>query len=182
MIVDPSEAAQDLQVAVDHEDVFIRMRGRASFIISPALKQFGNLSIDRGRRRFVLDLRECTNMDSTFMGVLAGLALRLKALESGALIMMNIPPNLCEAVFSLGLDQLIACYRRDEVPAALQELAARLDTLTRLDTAPANPRATAETMLEAHTNLIKLSVDNLPRFKDVLTCLKDELKDLSKLV
>ena len=37
-------------------------------------------------------------------------------------------------------------------------------------------RVTAETMLEAHENLVKLSPENLPKFKDVLTFLREDLK------
>ena len=34
-------------------------------------------------------------------------------------------------------------------------------------------------MLEAHENLVALSPENLPKFKDVLTFLREDLKNLN---
>ena len=41
--------------------------------------------VDRGYREFVIDLENCAMMDSTFMGTMAGVALRLKELGQGHL-------------------------------------------------------------------------------------------------
>ena len=41
--------------------------------------------MNRGYREFIIDLRNCVMMDSTFMGTLAGVALRLKELGHGHL-------------------------------------------------------------------------------------------------
>src|SRR5450631_2319235 len=63
-------------------EVWIRVEGRGSFQNSPALKEFSRKLIDEGRRKFVVDLKSCLAMDSTFMGTLAGLAIRLR--DTGA--------------------------------------------------------------------------------------------------
>jgi anti-anti-sigma regulatory factor len=41
--------------------------------------------IRRGHREFVVDLGDCELMDSTFMGTLAGVALRLREIGQGEL-------------------------------------------------------------------------------------------------
>ena len=65
--------------------VWVRVEGKGSFLNSGNLKQFAREVVDRGYREFVIDLHDCAMMDSTFMGTMAGLALRLKELGPGAL-------------------------------------------------------------------------------------------------
>jgi hypothetical protein len=50
--------------------------------------------------------------------------------------------------------------------------------LASLDTREETGLATTGTMLEAHENLVRLSPGNLPKFKDVLAFLREDLKRL----
>ena len=59
------------------------MAGRGSFLNSGSLKEFAREMVNRGYRDFVFDLQDCVMMDSTFMGTMAGMALRLKELGQG---------------------------------------------------------------------------------------------------
>src|SRR3954471_8796881 len=60
------------------DPVVIRIDGRASFQNSGCLRDFVTEMLHRGRTRVVLDFQNCTSMDSTFLGVLAGAAIELK--------------------------------------------------------------------------------------------------------
>ena len=60
------------------DPVLIRVLGRASFVNSSSLREFTGEMMRQGKRRFVIDFSACTGMDSTFLGVLAGLALDLR--------------------------------------------------------------------------------------------------------
>jgi hypothetical protein len=62
--------------ATDHAAI-IRISGRANFSSSVHFKTVVNELYNRGAERFILDLGECATMDSTFLGVLAGIALKL---------------------------------------------------------------------------------------------------------
>src|SRR5438067_12320342 len=62
--------------------------------------------VDRGYREFVVDLLDCTMMDSTFMGTMAGLALRLKELGQGHLRVVHCGERSRQLLSGLGLDQL----------------------------------------------------------------------------
>src|SRR5213596_3152934 len=61
--------------------------------------------LDRGYREFVVDLADCVMMDSTFMGTMASVALRLKELGRGHLHVVHCADRSRELLFGLGLDQ-----------------------------------------------------------------------------
>ena len=163
------EASDDrLEVATRGEDAFVRVVGRGSFKAGPALKKFGVLAVDGGCRRVILDMQSCVGMDSTFMGVLAGLVMLLKK-QSGEMVMTNLSKKNRFLLETLGLGGLIRME-----PAEGDEEKSKTD-LTPLDTAVAW-RETAEVMVAAHETLVTISPDNLSKFKDVLACLKEGLK------
>src|SRR5438477_5086070 len=62
--------------------------------------------VDRGYREFVVDLLDCVMMDSTFMGTMAGLALRLRELGEGHLRVVHCRARSRQVLSGLGLDQL----------------------------------------------------------------------------
>ena len=150
-------------------DAWVRVFGRGSFQVSPALKKFAVGAIERRCRRVILDMRECLGMDSTFLGVLAGLALQLRKRE-GELVLVNADSKNCALVETLGLSRLI----RQVSDSALVGPAAPRD-LTALDTA-ADKRTTAETMLAAHETIVAEAPQNALQFKDVLMYLQEEVK------
>ncbi len=167
-----------LLVAIHKQCAMVRVRGRGSFKNAPTLKRFGVSAIEKGCAQIVLDMDECHSMDSTFMGVLAGLALRLHRESAGQLVAINLTPKTLSLLDTLGLTRLIEAH---EVGAAAVALAASLgdifDVAGLVEDAP-DRRVTLETMIEAHQNLVDATPDNLTRFKDVLTYLTQDLKQI----
>jgi hypothetical protein len=127
--------------------------------------------INRGHREFVVDLRNCPVMDSTFMGTLAGVALRLRELGQGQLHVINLNERNHDLLSNLGLDQLFAI---DMCPVKPSE-EAPAEKLDDVPAAAADRTAQAETMLEAHEALVAADPENLTKFKDVLEYLKQDL-------
>jgi len=127
--------------------------------------------INRGHREFVVDLRECPVMDSTFMGTLAGIALRLREIGQGTLHVTNLNERNGELLSNLGLDQLFVV---DMCGVPLPDGA---DSASKSIASPggADREAQAQTMLEAHEALVEASPENLTKFKDVLEYLKQDL-------
>ena len=170
----PEQSADKLLVAVRGDLALVRVVGRGSFKISPALKDFCHGVMEKGCRRMAVDMADCVGMDSTFMGVLAGLAARLRQKGGGKIVMANLSLRTRGLLATLGLDEVIEPHMAGAIPAWLQPLlAAPADAL---DIRPPTPLETAETMLEAHQDLVKLSPENLPKFKDVLRFLSEDLK------
>jgi anti-sigma B factor antagonist len=172
----PEQPADRLLVAVLKDSAFIAVQGRGSFKISAAMKEFAAAAVAQGCRRLVLDMADCVGMDSTFMGVLAGLAARLKNPPGGRIVMVNLSLRTRGLLTTLGLDQVIEPHMAGATPADLQPYVAHRGDLATLDTRDQGARATAETMLDAHEALVELSPENLPKFKDVLTFLREDLK------
>ena len=166
-------AAESLLVTVHEHTALVRVIGRGSFKISPALKKFGTAVTDRGCTRVIIDMDGCLGMDSTFMGVIGGMALRLKKQTSGRVIMTNLSPKNLSLLQTLGLDRLLDMHTAEPADAAAG-LAG--EEMARLDTSYAGRKVTAETMLSAHEDLLKVTPENLPKFRDVLAYLKEELK------
>src|SRR5688500_9318749 len=76
--------SNNLGVWVGDKLVCVKVAGRANFSGSVDLKTLVNSMWAKGYHHFVLDLSECLLMDSTFLGVLAGLGLKLNGTNGQA--------------------------------------------------------------------------------------------------
>jgi anti-sigma B factor antagonist len=160
-----------------HEDMaFVRVQGRASFKVSTALKRFGSVAVDARCKAMLFDMSQCVGLDSTFMGVLAGIATRLNEENGGRMILVNMSPRTRGLVATLGLDHVVSAYETGATPEQYAGALAQSQRMSVLEVGSESMRATAETMLMAHEELTHLSPDNLPRFKDVLAFLREDLK------
>ena len=163
-----------IQVGVNGPSVWVRVAGRGSFLNSGSLKEFAREMVNRGFREFVFDLQDCVMMDSTFMGTMAGMALRLKELGPGRLRVIHCGERSRELLSGLGLDQILDIQSNGATAPECEEL-------TKANGAPAVGSADAKreqagTMLEAHEALCQAVPENLTRFKDVLEYLKHDLQ------
>jgi anti-sigma B factor antagonist len=156
-------------VGVTGKAVCVKVRGKGSFQNSPALKEFAREMFERGHRAFVIDLSDCPVMDSTFMGTLAGLALRLRESGNGSLLVCNVNERNADLLRNLGLNNLFTVESKADVADQTgTESSLSNDNLSRLDHAAC--------MIEAHEALVDADPENLARFKDVLEYLKQDLR------
>jgi anti-anti-sigma factor len=154
--------------------VWVRVEGKGNFRNSPELKEFALHMLDSGRSEFVIDLEGCPMMDSTFMGTLTGIALRLKASLSGHLEIINANPRNQQLLQSLGLDQIFTVDIEGTSWKKERDLVK--DNLQQPGTAPTlDQRDQAEFVLEAHEALCKANEENVRRFKDVIEFLKHDV-------
>ena len=174
-MADSNKTEDQLFVAVHRDTAFIRVRERGSFKVSKPLKNFGAAAIDQGVRRIVVDLAECIGMDSTFMGVLAGIAFRLRAMKNGELYIVNLSARTRGLLATLGLDQVAKPCMSGSTPEEFKPILEAANRMTAMEAGEETRKDTAEMMLEAHENLVELSPDNRPRFKDVLTFLRQDV-------
>lgn len=164
-------------VALQPPCAFVRITGRASFKVGTALKQFGQSALDAGAQTMAFDMADCVGMDSTFMGVLAGMALRLRK-AGGVMVLYDLSARTRGLVATLGLDQIVEAYEVGQLPDSIRELAERSLKLKALTAGAESKQSTARTMLEAHETLVQVDAANQPRFKDVLAFLREDLKHL----
>jgi anti-sigma B factor antagonist len=151
-------------VSYSGRQVWVRVEGNGSSANSTALRKFAKEMIHRGAREFVVDLAYCQGMDSTFMGTLAGISFWIRELGEGSLSAVNLNERNAESLSNLGLDNLfnvrVSSTGKDEqvLPIPSDE----------------NRATRAQTML--HEALVKSAPENIPKFKDVIQFLEEELR------
>jgi anti-sigma B factor antagonist len=153
-------------VGCNNKVVWIRVEGKGSFLNSGSVKEFANEMLNRGHREFMVDLAGCPVMDSTFMGTLTGVALRLRELGQGQIHVIHLNERNRDLLCNLGLNQLFTI----DGTAAGGDVPVRESLHNETDRTEQ-----ARTMLEAHEALVEADSGNLTKFKDVLEYLKQDL-------
>jgi anti-anti-sigma factor len=152
------------------DPVVVRIEGRASFLNSASLKDFLSGMIRQGKRRFVVDFRQCASMDSTFLGVLAGAAIELRRQNPpGRLTLVRVGERNLELIRNLGLHRLATVDPGSQSADPMGHGQA-LNEQARTEV------ESARLMLEAHENLVATDPANAAKFQDVLTFLKARLE------
>jgi len=64
------------QVCATNEEVFVRIKEKASYLNCAPLRSFLYEMVKEGNKFFVIDFENCSSMDSTFLGILVGLSLK----------------------------------------------------------------------------------------------------------
>jgi len=162
-------------------EVHIRIVGRGTFQNGQPLRRYAMEMLGRGCDQFFVDLNQCQGMDSTFLGVLAGIGLRLsQSGRAGKVHVLNVSTRNVELLQTLGLDRLfdVNLVGRDHTHHVFPEEAGfqMLPDSDLVETAKSlNKRDTANFMLESHNNLIKADPRNAPKFQDLTKFLRDKI-------
>ena len=156
-------------VDTSSDPVAIRIEGRASFQNSACLQEFFTALLTQGRRRFVMDFVNCTSMDSTFLGVLAGVALQLrKQTPPGSLVLCRLGARNLELIRNLGLHRLLT--------VDTEAVDVNLNSPSALACVPDKGELeSARLVLAAHENLVAADEANRAKFQDVLAFLKNRV-------
>lgn len=149
--------------------VWIRVEGKGNFQNSTSLKEFAKGMLARGHTRFVFDLLGCPTMDSTFMGTLAGIALKLQGAQGAEVCVVNLNERTRSLLSNLGLDQLLSLQAEGDGSLPCQEVTDALEADSQ------DKRIQAQTMLEAHQAVVDANPMNEAKFKDVLEYLQQDL-------
>ncbi len=172
-----NEPFKGISVGCAGNRVYVRVIGRGTFQNSQPLRLFALQKIDQGQREFVMDLGQCQGMDSTFLGVLAGIGLRLR--QNGKLAtvhIVNISTRNLELLQTLGLDRLFAMNSSTPPPLAEADYRQLPDTdLTQL-THPLGKDETTDLMIEAHDNLVRADKHNAPKFRELTRFLRESIE------
>jgi len=173
----PGNVGTVLRVAVEQHCAMVHVVGRGTFKDGPPLRKFLHAVVDQGCTQVLVDLDDCSGMDSTFMGVLAGLALRMKREECGHMTAVNLSAKLADLLDTLGLDRVIQCFAPGEESPELRQCLTGLG-FSEIGDGQDGKKVTLETMLEAHEDLVAATPDNRVKFEDVITYLRQDLEQL----
>jgi anti-anti-sigma regulatory factor len=155
----------------------IKIVGRANFTSSIDFKLLVTELGEKGFTCYLLDLSECVLMDSTFLGVLAGLALKMQETRTGnghdqAIELLNPTPRNLESLENVGVLHLFRVLTgADRLPAELALHA------TAPGATPSREEVTRN-CLEAHKTLMEICPANIPKFKEVTQFLAEDLKKM----
>ena len=167
--------AGSLTVCVTETVVVVKVSERGSFTISADFKQLILGLIQSGFRRFLIDLSECLILDSTFLGVLAGIGQKLAGKPDPALTgtIELFKPNarVVDLLDNLGVASLFTFITETE---SLPPLAGSAQPVA----IQASREETSRTCLEAHLTLMNINPANVPRFKDVTKFIAEDLKKI----
>ena len=176
--MDSGNNNDNLTAACSDRTAVIRVEGRGSFKISPPMKQFIHQVINTGSAdRILIEMSNCSGMDSTFMGVVAGIACYIKSKPEVAFKLINLSEKNEKLLVTLGVDRVL-----DYDLSATEKEQALLKRLSGTPQALESDRPSkleaAQTTLEAHETLVDINPDNLSKFKSVLEYLQDDIRNL----
>lgn len=160
-----------LYVSTVGQTACIKIVGRANLASSVDFKSLIHELRERKFNGFLIDLGQCATMDSTFLGVLAGFALKFTGAAGDGprrLSLLNPNQRIVELLENLGVSQLFEVHHQPSPEPESPEVAVQ-------DTAPSREQL-SRVCLEAHQTLMAVNPDNIPKFKDVAQFLAEDLK------
>jgi anti-sigma B factor antagonist len=155
----------------------VKIVGRANFTTSIDFKMLINELDRQGYKCYVLDLSECMLMDSTFLGVMAGMALKFGGGQTcngreHVIELLNANERNIESLETLGVLHLFKVVKgSDRLPTELTDRGAAPITLHSREEVTQN-------CLEAHKLLMDICPANISKFKEVTQFLAENLKKL----
>lgn len=145
--------------------LYVRVVGLATMYNVGAARELIARETCQGRKRVIFDLVECEGMDSTFLGVIAGVALD----EAGHTVdIINVSDENRRLLEGLGLTELVNVVSAQVPPpeGKLTPIYDRTEETGRL-----------ELVLSAHNELVKLSEENEAVFGDLIREIEKEAKE-----
>jgi anti-anti-sigma regulatory factor len=170
-----SPPAAKIFVSVGEKFACVKIVGRANFTSSIDFKTLMDELLQTGYAWFVLDLTECALMDSTFLGVLAGLGLKINGPQADGsertLEFFNPNARIVELLENLGVLHLFKITKGEiKYPEKTEP--------RELTPATASREEVKLTCLEAHKTLMEINPQNVSRFRELTQFLAEDLKKL----
>lgn len=170
----PMESEILCAVTPDTAIAVVRVRGKGSMQNAPALKQFADrLQGDGSSHRFIIDLQFCDALDSTFLGVLAAIALAQRKAGNGATTVINANDYCRRILNTMGLVHILEL--RDGPAKEQATVDAAASELVRAVATPTGRVDQICLLLQAHRDLSELGEDNKVQFQSVIECLEKSL-------
>ena len=157
------------KVCATNDEVYVQIKNKASYLNCAPLRSFLNEMVDEGNKVFVIDFQNCSSMDSTFLGILVGLALQLrKSSGGGGLTLLNLVGRNRETVENLGIHK---------IAIVSSEFVSNSSELEVLKMKNSSDKACPELIYKAHKTLLDLNEKNSKIFKDVVNFLEQKVED-----
>lgn len=155
--------------------VILRIIGRGDMNTAPDLKRLHTQLTQQAETspRYVIDLAECTGLDSTFMGTLASMSLHQNKVHGQPLILTNANATTSRQMETLGLGYMMDIRtggedmpRHEDGEAAFKEA----------DTTEVSEVDRIVHMIDSHETLMDVCSGNEIKFRGVVELLEKSLK------
>ncbi len=156
---------EGIWVHAEHSVLWLKVNGRGSFQNAHFLKDLLEDALAHRERitSACIDLSQCTGLDSTFLGALAGMAIQIKKC-GGTTTIFGASGRNRELLENMGLNLLVTLKENSEMPC--------WQTLRKHNGSVADKESAAAIMLEAHETLAELSQKNQTQFQNVIDYLR----------
>ena len=163
-----------ISTCILHDVLWLTVDGRGSFQNSPELKSLVRQGVDDGNSHMVLDLIRCSGMDSTFMGMLSCVAVRLED-AGGSLNVVNAGAKNGGLLRGLGLDEVFSVVdgtglAGNGAGGAVANFAGA--PMAEVPKVPCTKHDQRSICLEAHEALAAIKEANAEKFRDVINLMR----------
>ena len=159
----------NFRVHVTPDRAFVKVSNKASYLNCEPLRKFFEEQTKSGQKRFVIDFKTCTSMDSTFLGILVSVALKIRSnQDGGSMVLLNLTGRNLETLCNLGIHQIT-----EVSPEEINDL----EQLESLAQNPSESGVQSETIYKAHKALMSLNDKNLKVFSDVVNYLEQKKEE-----
>lgn len=146
-------------VRLSADTAILAVIGRAGYMNCRNVGDFFTTAIDNGCKNLLVQCRECTGMDSTFLGMITSASLKLRKI-GGTITLLNLSERNQELIENLGLSKLVKTLSIDEN--------------TSTDSTLESTATPSADILSAHESLVEANSANLAKFQDVISFLKKD--------
>ncbi len=149
--------------------VLVAISGRAGYTTCREFDEFlSKISKSEVCKKLILDMKDCTGIDSTVLGLIAGAAGEFSS-KNGEIILQRCSQRIAEVVENIGLSALLTLLPGELVAAETEELFA---AGTSAGTVSA---ASNETMIRELEKVMITRAENAARFKQIVEFMRADL-------
>ena len=150
---------------------YVEIYGPGNMNIAPILKDICYAMINEGKSEIFINMKECTIVDSTFMGTLVNIQERFKArnITDGKLCALNLNEDNKKLFHMVGIDRMI-----DTISKKIDIPDFKMKTI---DICEVEREEKLRVVVEAHEKLIQINEVNKDKFDKFLKIVKQEMNE-----
>lgn len=165
-------SGNQLRISRAEDAVLVQVIGLGNMFLAPTLHAFVESELKAGFSNFVVDLKLCDGMDSTFMGTFIGLSTEIKN-RFGWFCLVNVSEENMRLLKMLGVLHMVSIHEGEfPVPAG--------ETTTLIPTN--DPYARQKQIHSAHRLLLDADPENEKRFGPFIKALEAEMADVPTII
>ena len=152
-------------------NIFIKLIGNSTMRNSKTLEEYLNKILTGEKKDIILDFEECNYMDSTMLGLIAKIALKIKKIWLQEIIAINLDNSILMSIKSTGIDKLLNLIEKNVINKKDSE---ELEELENKDFDSKEEKT--QHILESHKTLVNLNEENKLIFQNVVNLLEKEME------